>query len=174
MPRVPRAPRRQAATRRPAPISKDSPLSARLAYQRALETLAHMRSSGLSLREAARRSETTPRTVLRYTGPVVEKRGERYVAKPSDRLPRWVRVHTAQGVETVVVRSSKTASLLAEHAAAVDRYLKTGLADRLRKFRGKSFRAGKVGYPLLTDRNTLERLAEAGEVAFEDLYALTA
>lgn len=132
-----------------------------------------MRSNKLSLREAARRAETTPGTVLRYLGPAVEKKGDRYVAKPSDHLPRWVRVHTAEGVETVVVRSSKTASLIAEHAAAVDRYLKTGLSDRLRKFRGNSFRAGKVGYPFLTDRNTLERLAEAGEVAFEDLYALT-
>jgi hypothetical protein len=132
-----------------------------------------MRSNKLSLREAARRADTTPRTVLRYVGSAVEKRGDRYAAKPSDRLPRWVRAHTAQGVETVVVRSSKTASLIAEHVAAVDRYLKTGQADRLRKFRSKSFRAGKVGYPFLTDRNTLDRLGEAGEVAFEDLYALT-
>lgn len=171
MPRAPRA-RRRAAARHPAPIREDSPLSARLAYQRTLEVLGYMRDD-MSLHEAARRAETTPRTARRYAGSVIEKRGSRYVAKASDRLPRWVRVPTTEGTETKVVRSSKTASRLAAYWAAVNRYLTTGRTDGLRQFRGKSFRAGKVGYPFLTDLNTLDRLAEAGEVAFEDLYALT-
>ena len=48
----------------------------------------------------------------------------------------------------------------------------TDTVDRLRFFRHKSFRAGKVGYPFLTDPRTLARLGSAGEVSFEDLYTL--
>ena len=57
--------------------------------------------------------------------------------------------------------------------AAVHTYLTTGDRRALRQFRGKHIRTGKVAYPFITDGKTLERLAFAGEVSFEDLYALT-
>ena len=72
------------------------------------------------------------------------------------------------------MRDSRTAARIAAHAAAVDRFLTTGDASALRQFRRKSFRAGKVAFPFLTNLRTLERLGNAGEVSFEDLYALKA
>ena len=56
---------------------------------------------------------------------------------------------------------------------AVDRYLRTGDQGPLSAFRGKIVKSGKTAYSYVTNRNALERLAYAGEVSFEDLYALT-
>ncbi len=68
----------------------------------------------------------------------------------------------------MTVRDSRTASLIARHAAAVHAYL-GGTADEsvLRPYRGKSFRAGKQTHVLETDPEQLARLALGGE--FDDL-----
>ena len=97
----------------------------------------------------------------------------RYVATKYDRIPRTLRFLTPQGLTTLTVRDSRTASRIAEYMAAVHRFLRTGDRRGLSPFRRMSLRVDKVGYPFLTDPKTLERLAYAGEVSFEDLYALT-
>jgi hypothetical protein len=147
--------------------------AAQEAYARAVDALALMRREGMSLAQAATRAGTTPNTVRRYAGTAIRKdsRG-RYVAKPSDRLFRRMRFLTPRGRITLDVTNSRTASRIARYFAAVDRYLKTGKTDALREFRGKAIRVGKVGYPFLTSPRTLDRLASAGEIAFEELYDL--
>jgi hypothetical protein len=57
--------------------------------------------------------------------------------------------------------------------AAVDHYLKTGDTDGLSKFRGRTVRAENHTFAFVTDPRILDRLANAGEVAFEDLYAIS-
>ena len=133
-----------------------------------------MRAKRLSLAEASRQAGTTPRTVQRHVGKAL-KRGDdgRYAATKYDRIPRTLRFVTTGGVTELTVRDSRTASQIARYMAAVHKYLTTGDRRALWPFRGKAIRSGKVAYPFITDSKTLERLAFAGEVSFEDLYALT-
>jgi hypothetical protein len=142
------------------------------ARQRALDAVNRMRREGLSLTAAARRALTTPETVRHYAPRALKRTpAGRYAATAYDRYARSLNVLTAQGKIAVTVTDSRTASRIAEYWVAVDRFLKTGETDRLRPFRRQSFRAGKVGYPFLTHPQTLIRLGNAGEVAFEELYA---
>jgi hypothetical protein len=56
---------------------------------------------------------------------------------------------------------------------AVRTYVNEGELSALGRSRGKSFRAAGVKYTFLTDPNTLELLADAGVLAFEQLYRAT-
>jgi hypothetical protein len=131
-----------------------------------------MRTQCFSLTRAARQAETTTRTVRKYVSRALTHRAGHFHAKPSDGLERRLRFLTVRGIIELTVRSSRTATRIAVYSNAVDHYLRTGDTSLLRPFRGKTVRAGKVGYPFLTDPRTLNRLAHAGEVSFEDLYAL--
>jgi hypothetical protein len=61
------------------------------------------------------------------------------------------------------------ATVAAKHANAVRKFVETGDASDLRKFRGKSV----GGEHLATDPGTIKRLAHRGELDFEDIYDLT-
>jgi hypothetical protein len=133
-----------------------------------------MRARGLSLAQAAAHSGTTPRTMQRHIGRALTKgNGGRYAATKWDRIPRTMRFLTENGVIDLILRDSRTASELARYMSAVDQFLKTGDSNLLSAFRGKGVRSGKTTHPYVTNRRLLERLAYAGEVSFEDLYALT-
>jgi hypothetical protein len=140
----------------------------------ALEVLSRMRTENLSLRRAAKKASTTPRTVLKYVGSALKRnKAGRYQAKASDRLTRTLNFPTEDGTIPVETRSSRTASKIAAHSLAVKRFLESGDASGLVEFEGQSIRAGKITYPFITDLEILERLGNAGEVSFEDLYAAT-
>ena len=141
------------------------------ARERALDALSRMRSDGLSLKRAARWAHTTPETVRKYVGQaLVKTAGGRYAATPSDRLTRYIRFLTKDGIVGIRVRGSKAASRVARHWAAVKHYLLTGETEALAEFRGRSIRAGGVTYPFITDPKTLERIDAARETSFERLY----
>lgn len=142
--------------------------------QASLEVLNVLRSQGLVFTTAVREAHTTSRTVKRYVGKALTKdaRG-RVVAKKFDRIPRTLRFITSRGLVTVTVDDSRVASEIARHASAVNQALLTASATALQPFRGKTLRIGNRTYPFVTDLRTLERLGYAGEVSFEDLYALT-
>lgn len=129
---------------------------------------------GLSRAKAATRAKTTPRTIQKYAKQAVRRREGSYHALPADQIRRPMRVLTAQGVTVADVRSSRVASRLAHYWNAVDHYLRTGDRRRLRPFEGKRLRAGGHLFEFITDPDLLARLAEAGEVRFEDLYETTA
>jgi lambda repressor-like predicted transcriptional regulator len=143
------------------------------ATQRILEAVQAMRSRGVSLTQAAREAGTTPRTVQRLGASALTRKGSRYVARKFDRIPRTMRHITASGLQTVTVKSSRVASRIAAHAAAVNRFLTSGDVSVLWPFEGQTFRVGKAVFAFLTDPTTLEQLAFAGEVSYHDLYALT-
>jgi len=170
--------RRQRQTRIKRGLKRAVSEAAQIAQERervrALDVLNMMRTKRYSLTKAAKESRITKMKVLRYVSSAVQRAANgRYWAQPSDRLLRKVRVLTADGPILVDVRGSRKASLLARHLSAVGRYL-NGDADALAGFDGKSVKVGKVLYPFLTDRQTLERLAHAGEISVEGFYALTA
>lgn len=111
---------------------------------------------------------------MRYAGVALRKDDfGKYQALPSDRLARFLRFLTPEGQIHITVRSSRTATRISEYMAAVDHYLKSGDSAGLSQFRGRSVRAGKLTLPFVTDPRVLDRLAHAGEVAFEDLYAMS-
>jgi hypothetical protein len=91
----------------------------------------------------------------------------------SRHLTKEMRFLTPQGVVALPIRNSQAASDIGEYWNAVNHYLKTGRSNRLRPFRGRSVQAAGAQHGFVTDEATLERLANAGEVRFEDLYVLT-
>jgi hypothetical protein len=85
-----------------------------------------------------------------------------------------MRFLTPNGEIVLGVTNSRTASRIAHYSNAVRRYLTTGDTHGLRAFRRTGIRAQKVYHPFVTDPRTLDRLANANEVSFEDLYARAA
>src|SRR5437868_12862295 len=83
-----------------------------------------------------------------------------------DHLTRQMFVITAQGLEPIAVRGSRAASLLGKHAAAVQRFLRTGDSSALDAFRGKRV----AGHELITKPRLLTALADAGALRLDDLY----
>ncbi len=134
--------------------------------ERALDALALTRR-GYSLRRASDLARTDPRTVRRHAPSAFRKEGRRWIPRPFDRIPRRMTVLTVQGPEEVVVRDSRTASLLAEHANAVARYVERGDESRLDALPRRRVQIGGRPVELATDPNRLDRLAAGGELSYE-------
>lgn len=143
--------------------------SAKDAHDRALKAIGYMRSSGLTLTEAAKLAGTTPATVRRYAGSALTQTGNRYRASSGDRLYRRMAAFGYQGRTEVDVRSSRAGSLIGAHFNAVSRYLATGDAGVLAPFRGRSV----GGVELLTDPARIEQLAARRELDIDDIYPRT-
>lgn len=138
-----------------------------LTRQRALAVLAHMRSRGESLSQAARNEHTTLRSVRKVVGKQLKQDASgHYRATRGDTLRRDLNVLGFSGYEPVVTHSSKQAHLAADHLVAVGRFLRTGDIEWLKPFVGK--RVG--GMELLTDPDRLQILADADLVKLDALY----
>jgi hypothetical protein len=144
-------------------------------YRRSLEVLRRLRH-GDSLYKAARAEHIAPDTVRRYIGAaLVREPGGRYRAMPRDRLVRQMWFLTVNGKQLVEPSNSREATKLAEYWNAVYHYVTTGDAKPLWRFHGQKLRtADKTQLPFLTSLEDIYQLARAGELSFEDLYALTA
>jgi hypothetical protein len=109
--------------------------------------------------------------VRRYFGHDLERgRGGWSVPKPSDRSYHGdMRIISTDGVVVRPVRGSRARKLIAEHANAVQRYLR-GLdpdGDGLERFVGRRV----AGVELETDRDRLDELEREGEFdEFLELY----
>ena len=147
----------------------------RRARDRALDAVQLMRREGMSLSQAAKQAGTTPNAVRRHADRALElSPSGRYRAKAYDRLVREVWFLTPEGKVILPVRDSRSASKIARYMGAVDHYLQTGDDRRLRRFRDKGVWVEKRFRPFITDLDVLDRLADAGEVSFEELYARAA
>ena len=79
-----------------------------------------------------------------------------------------VTVLSPRGPVPVIVPGRRARSLIASHLNAVRRYLELGDDRRLRQFEGRSLKFADGGrLELVTDRATIDRLAEGGAVHFE-------
>lgn len=137
------------------------------ARERALDALALSRRDGISLSRAARLTGVDRRTVLRHAGRGFERRGRRWHPRPFDRIPRAMRVLTPSGPTLVVVRDSRTASLLARHANAIQHYSLTGDTALLERLPRRSIRVGGKEVALVTAPQQIDRLAEGAELHYE-------
>lgn len=135
--------------------------------ERALDVLAVTRRDGLSLRAASDLARTDPRTVRRYAGQALRKQGGRWRPTPYDRIPREMTAVTPVGPVPVTVRDSRTASLLAEHANAVAKYIELGDEEPLGRLRRRVVRIRGQPVVLETNPARLDRLAQGGELHYE-------
>jgi hypothetical protein len=104
-----------------------------------------MRGEGASLQQASRAVGISPRTVIRRGGRALRKHSNgRYTASATDRLLRVMMIPTPNGKSEIVVPDSRQATLLAEYWNAVHRYLDTGDASGIKKFRAKKSRMQTV------------------------------
>lgn len=158
-------------------ISRRLPLSSltdsqNAVYRRVLDAIGLMRRHRrYSLARAADETGTSPATVRRYAGPALTKRHGRYRTLDSDRLRRELYLYDRHGKFSVVTRSSKAASRIAEYHNAVRSFIAYADSTALAKFEGKTLKVDGQDYVFLTDRRALTRLARAGELHFLDIYA---
>ena len=138
--------------------------------------ISKMRADGGSLAHVARDFGVDPRTVMRWGSSALTKSPNgRYTARKSDRLLRVLLVPTDDGTREIATRDSRQASRVAEYWHAVQRYLQRGDESVLRHFHGVEIKTADGGsIPLLTDREDLDRLGNAGVLSFESLYARSA
>lgn len=130
-----------------------------------------MRTEGLSLKKAAKASGTTVNAVKRHAGSGIEKSTTgRYQAKSSDRISRALLFPTESGLVSLNIRDSRSASRLSTYWTAVRDYIAHGKTGDLRKFRGKTIRVENREYTFVTDPEALNRLYDAGELTFDDIY----
>jgi len=138
----------------------------------ALKRRANRQKMRLSTSEAARRSGTTLKTMRRYAPSAIVERDGRVEVKATDRIPRRMKFLTDKG-EIVVTVSSRDATRIADHHAAVFRCVATGGRDvsRLQPFVGKTIKTKGQVYTFVTDPKTINRLYRAGAISFLDVYA---
>lgn len=150
--------------------------SEQLTRRRALEIVSEVRRGKGSLSKLARGRGIAPKTVRRATG-AFRKKGGRWVATRTDRVERWLKTYEEGFRTEVLVRDSRTATLLSTYANAVGRYIETGDASELKEFEGESYRdaAGKA-HSFETDPDAIRAAIERSESdfgAFVDLYVET-
>ena len=162
-------PKRRSTRRRPPSRSKRTAEIMRGASKRAFDALRHVKK-GKSLSRAARLAHTSPRTVRKYAAGALKKVDGVYVAQRFDRSPRRMKLMTPTGLTVETITGSRAATRIATYMSAVDHYLRTGDASRLRPFIAKAIRASGKRFPFVTDLRTLRRLAYANEVSFDELY----
>jgi hypothetical protein len=139
--------------------------------ERALATLALMRRKRIPLKKAAKAEGIDPSTVLYYARPGLRRgRGGDYWATPYDHIRRTLNFLTLEGTLPVTVNDSRAATQIAEHMNAVRTYLRTGSTWALKRFKGKVFVTSKGILVFITDPAVLDRLADAGELDFDQLY----
>jgi hypothetical protein len=141
------------------------------AYHRVLDALGVSRRENISPTKAARRSGTTLKTMRKYASSALEERSGRFYIKPSDRLPRRMRMLTPKGEVIVRTTSSRKATLIAEYNNALREYVLTRDTTELKRFANKTVRSGGKQYTFATDTRTLDRYVRAGGVHFVDIYA---
>ncbi len=167
-----RAARRRGSAREKAPTTTRQYFALSPEKQERWDAVAHvisrMRSDRLSLSKAAAEFGLKPDLVKKLARSALRRqKSGKFVAKPTDRLLRVLSTLGPGGRTTIAVRDSRQAS-----RAGGQKFLQTGDDSALLKFAKKRIvDVRRKRYPLLTDMKELERLANAGVLRFESMYA---
>lgn len=131
------------------------------------------RNPKLGLTAVAKRMGTTVPTIRKYAPSALEIRGGRIDVKSVDRIPRRLRLLTPGGEVEVLVRNSRDATRISKHSDAVKKALYSFGIDTepLKRFEGKTLRAGGKTYVFASDYRVINRHLRAGSVHFLDIYA---
>jgi hypothetical protein len=128
------------------------------------------RNPSLAPSKAAKTSGTTLSTIRRYAPGVLEVRGGRTKFKPTDRLKRRMQLLTGRGPIVVTALDSRTASVIADHWNALREYIASGDDEELATLSRQFVHVEEGDFELLTHKPTINRLARAGALYFQDLY----
>src|SRR5215467_13904084 len=143
--------------------------------QETWDSVAHVISrvrDGLPLNRASKEFGIAPSVVIKRGGSALRKKKGRYVPTKTDHLLRVITILGTKGKKEIATRDSRQASLAGGHWAAVQKYLQTGDDEALLRFKGKSVvDASGKRHRLLTNLEELNRLASAGVLSFESMYA---
>lgn len=177
--RIQRVKRKRIGRRRNSKIKR--PTTARQYFvmpqkeQEIWDSLAHVISrvrDGQSLPKASKEFGLAASVAIERGSPALRKKNGRWVATKFDRLLRVLTTLSVKGKNVIATRDSRQASLIGSHWAAVQRYLQTGDDSALLRFKGKKVTdASRKRHLLLTDLAELNRLASAGVLSFESMYA---
>jgi hypothetical protein len=110
---------------------------------------------------------------MELSGSALKKQSNgRYAVRSFDRMLRVLVIPSRAGPVEIAVRDSRTASKIGEYHAAVQEFIRRGDDTKLRQFKKLKLKDAS-GNPikLLTDRADLMRLAHAGVLSFESIYA---
>jgi hypothetical protein len=132
-----------------------------------------IRRERISLTKAAKESGISRKKVLQFGGSALKKQPNgRYAVRSSDRLLRVLIIPSKAGSIEIAVRDSRTASKIGKYHTAVQEFIRRGDDTKLRQFEKHKLKDAS-GNPikLLTDRADLMRLAHAGVLSFESIYA---
>lgn len=125
------------------------------------------RREHLSIEQAAEVEGTDVATIRKRAPSALKKHGKKYRVKPFDRIPAVMNILGAKGPVTVVVRSSKSRSVVGRYLNAVKTFLYQGSAEALSEFQNVTV----AGQKLITNPAQLRQLANAGLVGIDRLYA---
>jgi hypothetical protein len=142
-------------------------------WEQITRLVSRMRDEGVSLRRAARDAQVSPRTAIRLAGSALRKtKHGRYAASSRDRLLRVLVIPTEDGSREIALRDSRQASEVSRYFATLGRLVHGQDASALRTFRRARLKTldGET-VRLLTDVDALKRLANAGVLSFESIYA---
>ncbi len=147
------------------------PFAEQLRRQKAFKALSLMRTQNMSRTRAARAAEISPSALQRIAGKAIVKDGSRYRASKSDRLLRVMVLPTPGGRLEIAVRSARAAKLISEYDNAVRRYVYTGNAADVARFKDRFVTTAGAKIEFLTDLRQIDKLARAGALSFESIYA---
>ena len=131
------------------------------------------RDPSLPLSKAAELSGTTVQTIRRHAPDALEQHKGRTRVKPMDYLKRRMLMLTSRGLITVTTLDSDSASVIGAYWNAVRAYITSGDFESLEPFILRFIHVEEGDFEFLTHRPTLNRLARAGELHFQDLYGST-
>lgn len=142
-------------------------------WTNATSVISEMRRRHISLRQASREANIDDKVVRKLVGTALRKqRNGRYVARRRDKLLRVFVIPSRKGLREIATRDSREASRLSSYSHALDRYTTLGDSTLLREFKGQKIAdANGKKIPLLTNLAELDRLASAGVLSFETIYA---
>jgi hypothetical protein len=144
------------------------------AVRRVFDALAlARREPSLPLSKAAELSGTTIKTIKRHASEALEFGKGRIKVKPTDQLKRKMLMLTSRGTITVTTLDWEAASVIGAYWNAVRTYITSGDFTELEPFILRFIHVEEGDFEFLTHRPTLDKLARAGELHFQDLYSST-
>jgi hypothetical protein len=142
-------------------------------WESVTRAVSHMRDKRLSLQRAADEAQLPPALLKRLAGSAIKKGANgRYVATKYDRLLRVLLTPATDGMREVATRDSREASKLSRYSHALELLLHGKDAKAITAFESVRVRmADGSTISLLTNIEDIRRLANAGVLSFESIYA---
>lgn len=141
--------------------------------EKSLEVLSEVRRNKKSLTTASKDKRISLKAVLQNTN-AFKKVGNRWIAKAFDRIPRVMKINENGKIVSIEINDSRIASLIGRYHNEVKKYLDTGDASELSKFKGKTIKDINGNLHVFeTDSEALETINEAiEEPEFYDIYSV--